>query len=66
MNTEIHPSQMAKEMYNEFYGIPLYLKTVKECCQITINRMYSVASACDDVKLMNYISDVEKEIKKFP
>lgn len=66
MNIEIPPSQTAKEMFNEFYGIPLYLKTVKECCQITINRMYSVASACDNVKLMNYLTDVEKEIKNFP
>jgi hypothetical protein len=33
------PAEKAKELYMKFYGIPLYIKTVKECCHITIDEI---------------------------
>ena len=35
--------EKAIDIYNKFYGIPLYIKTVKECCHITINEMIRVS-----------------------
>ena len=33
------PKEEAKQLYGKFYGIPLYVKTVKECCHITVDRI---------------------------
>ena len=33
------PKEEAKQLYGKFYGIPLYIKTVKECCHITVDRI---------------------------
>jgi hypothetical protein len=35
------PQQKAKQLYGKFYGIPLYIKTVKECCHIAVNEIIS-------------------------
>lgn len=33
------PQEKAIEIYNKFYGIPLYVKTIKECCNILVNEV---------------------------
>ena len=33
------PKEKAQELYNKFYGIPLYILTVKQCCHITIDEI---------------------------
>ena len=33
------PQEKAIQIYNKFYGIPLYLKTVKECCHILVDQI---------------------------
>ena len=68
------PKEKAKEIFNKFYGIPLYLKTVKECCHITANEViahlpenYSVVSSKGSVdanRSLSYWLDVIKEIEK--
>ena len=31
------PQEKAKQLYGKYYGIPLYIKTVKECCHIDVD-----------------------------
>jgi hypothetical protein len=38
------PKQKAQEIYMKFYGIPLYVKTVKECCHILVDEIIELAS----------------------
>jgi len=33
------PSEKANELYLKYYGIPLYVKTVKQCCHIAVDEM---------------------------
>jgi hypothetical protein len=33
------PQEKAIEIYNKFYGIPLYIKTIKQCCNIVIDEV---------------------------
>lgn len=33
------PQEKAKQLFGKYYGIPLYIKTVKECCHIAVNEM---------------------------
>ena len=33
------PKDKENELYNKFYGIPLYIKNVKQCCHITIDEI---------------------------
>lgn len=33
------PEEKAKEIYNKFYGIPLYIKTIKQCCNIVVDEI---------------------------
>ena len=33
------PKEKAKQLYGKFYGIPLYIKTVKECCHISVDEI---------------------------
>ena len=35
----------------------------KQCALITVNEMYDLAHSLDDIKTINYLVDVEKEIK---
>jgi hypothetical protein len=41
------PQEKAKQLYGKYYGIPLYIKTVKECCHIAVNEI--IASRKDDI-----------------
>jgi hypothetical protein len=40
------PQEKAHQLYGKFYGIPLYIKTVKECCYIAIDEI--IKSRSDD------------------
>lgn len=33
------PREKAIEIYDKFYGIPLYIKTIKQCCNIVIDEI---------------------------
>ena len=33
------PKEKAIQLYNKFYGVPLYVKTVKECCHIAVDEI---------------------------
>lgn len=35
------PQEKARQLYGKFYGIPLYIKTVKECCMIAVDEIIS-------------------------
>jgi len=67
------PAEKAKELYMKFYGIPLYIKTVKECCHIAVDEIiqtlnYDIRDL--DVRgsvlidLIVYWRDVKEEINK--
>ena len=42
------PEEKAQELYLKYYGIPLYIKTIKECCHIAVNEI--IESRKDDAK----------------
>ena len=65
------PKQKALEIYMKFYGIPLYVKTVKECCHILVDEIigtlnYDIRDL--DVRgnilldLIKYWQEVKREI----
>lgn len=62
--------EKASEIFNKFYGIPLYVKTVKECCMITVNEMIRIApwGGDEDVQIEDgskeFYMNVKKEIEK--
>lgn len=33
------PKEKAQQLYLKYYGIPLYVKTVKECCHIAVDEI---------------------------
>ena len=54
----------AIELYNKFYGIPLYIKTVKQSCNIVIDEVLFYAKAHGFVGLVEYYEQVKIEIEK--
>ena len=62
------PQEKAKQLYGKFYGIPLYIKTVKECCHITVNEI--IANIEPSVSMdviearVKYWNEVKQEIDK--
>ena len=67
------PQEKAKQLYGKFYGIPLYIKTVKECCHIAVDQIIETLS--NDIKdldvqgsvlidLIIYWKQVKEEINK--
>jgi hypothetical protein len=67
------PAEKAQELYLKYYGIPLYVKTVKECCHIAVDEIiqtlnYDIRDL--DVRgsvlidLIVYWRDVKEEINK--
>ncbi len=67
------PAEKAQQLYLKYYGIPLYVKTVKECCHIAIDEIiqtlnYDIRDL--DVRgsvlidLIVYWRDVKEEINK--
>lgn len=63
------PAEKAKKLYLRYYGIPLYIKTVKECCHILINEMLEeFPSQCPEgsyeMERHLYWQEVKQEIDK--
>ena len=42
------PKEKAVYIFNKFYGIPLYIKTIRECCQILVDEMMKVTLPSSD------------------
>jgi hypothetical protein len=74
------PQEKAIEIYNKFYGIPLYIKTIKQCCNIVVDEIIESReddSSFNDTKwgngseyytphpmYLNYWLQVKEEINK--
>ena len=67
------PAEKAQQLYLKYYGIPLYVKTIKECCHIAVDEIiqtlnYDIRDL--DVRgsvlidLIVYWRDVKEEINK--
>ena len=67
------PKEKAIEIYNKFYGIPLYIKTIKQCCYFVIDEVLESMRMDDEdsgtvsnanSKWVNYWAEVKEEIEK--
>jgi len=67
------PQEKAKQLYGKYYSIPLYIKTVKQCCHIAVDQIIETLS--NDIKdldvqgsvlidLIIYWRQVKEEIDK--
>ena len=67
------PAEKAKELYLKYYGIPLYIKTVKQCCHYAVDEIIDTLNF--DIKdldvrgsvlidLIHYWRSVKEEIEK--
>ena len=56
------PSEKAIELYNKFYGIPLYIKTVKQCCHILIDEILQADEFMMTEKQEKFWLNFNKEI----
>jgi hypothetical protein len=67
------PSERAQELYLKYYGIPLYVKTIKQCCHIAVDEIINTLNY--DIKdldvrgsvlidLIHYWREVKNEIEK--
>jgi hypothetical protein len=52
--------EKAIEIYNKFYGIPLYVLTIKQCCLIVVDEMLN---NCYEV-MKPFWEEVKIEIEK--
>jgi hypothetical protein len=66
------PKEKAQLLYGKFYGIPLYIKTVKECCNIAIDEQISLYNKLNQLGLLKdnsigfELAQVKEEINKLP
>jgi hypothetical protein len=69
------PKEKAKELISKYINIQnswylenlvdgLRIAQAKKCALFNINEMYNMASELDNVKYMNYLTDVKTEIEK--
>jgi hypothetical protein len=67
------PAEKAQQLYLKYYGIPLYVKTVKECCHIAVDEIIQTLNYdIRDLDVMGsvlidlivYWRDVKEEINK--
>jgi len=69
------PKQKAEELISEYINIQnswylenlvdgLRIAQAKKCALFNINEMYNMASELNNVKYMNYLTDVKTEIEK--
>ena len=56
----MNPKQKAKEIYDKFYGIPLYIRTIKQCCHIVVDELIN---NCYEV-MKPFWLEVKEEIDK--
>ena len=57
--TYLSPKEKAIELFNKFYGIPLYILTVKECCYKAIDEI--ISSREDDGSFDDTLSSAGSE-----
>ena len=64
----MEPKDKAKEIFNKFYGIPLYLRTVKQCCHISVDNVMDALRflpyGLDYLQQIDYWEGVKIEIEK--
>lgn len=60
------PAEKAQELYLKYYGIPLYILTVKQCCHITVDEIINqnVSNPTDYGASWTYWMQVKEEINK--
>ena len=62
------PAEKAIELYNKYYGVPLYIKTIKQCCNITVDEIKEqlITTLDNDVSAIHaiYWEQVKQEIEK--
>jgi len=62
------PAEKAQDLYLKYYGIPLYIKTVKQCCNIAVDEVTAniEPSISEDVASarFKYWEQVKEEINK--
>jgi len=62
------PQEKARQLYGKFYGIPLYVKTVKECCMIAVNEIIANIEPSISMDVIEarvkYWQEVKEEIQK--
>lgn len=65
------PKDKAQLLYNKFYGIPLYVLTVKQCCHIAVDEIMPIVAGYEDALSASQQSDelefwkqVKEEINK--
>ena len=61
------PKEKAIELYNKFYGIPLYIKNVKQCCYIAIDEiLFALKYDMNEPTSgsIKYWSEIKEEIDK--
>jgi len=52
-------------LYGKYYGIPLYIKTVKQCCHIAVDEILNVTVGLTDfTDDFDYWQEVKEEIDK--
>lgn len=58
------PKEKAIQLYNRFYGIPLYVLTVKQCCYILIDEILQADEFMMSEKQEKFWEEVKNEINK--
>ena len=60
------PSEKASYLYMKYYGIPLYVKTVKQCCYYLIDEVIANIESSSEVTddRIKYWKEVREEIGK--
>lgn len=64
------PKEKAQQLYLKYYGIPLYVKTVKECCNIAVDEQISLYNELNQLGLLKENSigfeliELKEEINK--
>lgn len=56
--------EKAIELFNRFYGIPLYILSVKQCCYILIDEILQADEFMMTEKQEQFWEGVKKEIEK--
>jgi hypothetical protein len=58
------PKEKAEKLYLKYYGIPLYIKTVKQCCYILIDEILQADEFMMTERQENFWEQVKQEIEK--
>ena len=58
------PKEKADQLYNKFYGIPLYVLTVRQCCHIAVDEIMAALDINNTGWNFLYWQEVKKEIDK--